>query len=427
MVLLARALPTGVRMSAAVGVGLIRDVLTEYRLDETNFVSLLTDNASYCKSMFATLHPQLPRLHYVGCLPHLLHLISGSFFMNKETKRHGLVCHFPRALKLTAAANELFATKMSKSEQVLLASFKDTFHRSARRLFWLGNTRWTCTLTSLITLVDNLRKLREWVDTQLPRFAADDPVTLRMHCLRAAMGDATALFEATVLHQFCDPLRSLIIRMQAESVLTTADALRNLEAFIDTLRLYSNPDLHLAEGIIETAAILLPADRPSDAVKDSVTAALRAAASHAVAKYQKHTVRGNTLVMLKAVRDLSPANLRTTFAAVAPPPEWFSLVAPRHVQLTTEWVKFRRFDGLPPQWETASEMRPFWRELAREYPLLSELAERVLTTSSGIAGVERELKALRKIQAPDRLSMSMQTLEALMLIRCNRQYVDPLL
>lgn len=95
--------------------------------------------------------------------------------------------------------------------------------------------------------------------------------------------------------------------------------------------------------------------------------------------------------------------------------------------LTAEWIKFRKTE--PSPWrhvdgEPLPDIRTFWRNEQKRFPVLANLAERVLTTSSGIAGVERELKALRKIQAPDRVGMSMSALESLMLIRCNRSVVD---
>lgn len=180
--------------------------------------------------------------------------------------------------------------------------------------------------------------------------------------------------------------------------------------------------------MVHTAAVLIfpHTDRPSDDVKRDVTSALRAAAALAARKYAKHTDRGNTLTVLKVARALDPANLRATFTAEAPPPEYFQLVSPRHVLLTSEWVKFRHMDvGVRRRPDEAPlEMRTFWNEEAKRFPVMANLAERVLTSASGIAGVERELKCLRKIQAPDRLSMSMTTLESLMLIRCNRSVVD---
>lgn len=87
--------------------------------------------------------------------------------------------------------------------------------------------------------------------------------TPRLTALHTALSDPLARFEALVLHQFAQPLHSLIVRMQTESVVVAADMVDDLVGFVGTLRLYTDPNNYLAEGAVDNTAVLV-VPTPSD-------------------------------------------------------------------------------------------------------------------------------------------------------------------
>ena len=86
--------------------------------------------------------------------------------------------------------------------------------------------------------------------------------------------------------------------------------------------------------------------------------------------------------------------------------------------LASGWDTHRLYEAMRVPAEHSSALE-FWKENGREFPLLAEVARRILCISASSAQSERDFSAVSRTitDARSRLSVSPRTVEAMELIR----------
>lgn len=408
----------GERMNNQKVVALVKDTLHEYNLESSNFVAYISDNTAYAVLAFDHLKPLYPNIVRVGCLSHILHLVS-DVLLDTE--------YFDGATKIIKAANDAFAYRHSKAEQLLQDEFKSVFSVSGRRQFWIVPGRWACTLNSLIWLTENRRDLINFLEGFISK-CTDLGLTARLNILLTALKLPENRTEITIVHSIAKDLLKLLLQSENADNIEAAKLLPQLKSFFSTMRALRDQaeicQMIVRDSIAQNEPLLVvPAPR-----LEKLMQAIQKSADKAVKKYERHI--GDLEEILEAVQFLSPQSLLKLAASDTNFPKILKPYASSSFSLLNEWTRFVQnipamqaaYFALPPAMQPTTVK--FWQHQEVAYPLLSTLASRLFTISTGISGVERKFKKIRQIQVPSRLALSPSSIENLMLVMCNKELVD---
>lgn len=152
-----KCLPSGESINAQRLFDFIQATLAKCGLESKNFVGYVSDNVAYAKKAFKLLLPYHPHLKRVGCLSHVLHLLSKPVFSPSKGNHV-----WPLVDVLVDNMNLLFSQRHAADERVRQERFQRVFGIAPRPLFWLVSGRWACKLRSVIWMSTNRVALLAW-------------------------------------------------------------------------------------------------------------------------------------------------------------------------------------------------------------------------------------------------------------------------
>lgn len=390
----------------------IRDTLNSHQLKSQNFIAYISDNCSYAKKAFKLLKDVHPNLRRIGCLSHIIHLLSKAIFSPSK----GIVT-WPAIDQLVSDTNTLFASRHAAAERDRQERFKLAFDVAARPLFWQVSGRWACKLRTLLWLNDHRVAFLRFVNQEIDRFNSNPALVT----VRDILTQKLACTQLTLVCQLAQPLRVFLTLTQAENPELTAEIFQKYEAFIFGIEAANSPEylVQLVNKVCNDNHFVLSHD---------ARGLMQAQLSQSLDSVQNQHIKHLSYLSyaFKALPMLDPKNVfdseRRQMPAVLMDLCSQPLVAMGEYHELTN--PDRRFIGAYRAAAQKPSMLTFWTQYTVDLPQLAATAFRLLAIRAGIAGVERQFKELRAIQLPQRQNMHNDTLEGIFLMRCNAQQVD---
>jgi hypothetical protein len=397
-------------------VDLIKQVLQTRNLNQEDFIAYGADNCSYAKKAYRLLLKDFPRIKHVGCLSHVIHLLSKSMLQEGKKKTP----HFPCTIELLNLLNGVFASRASVVERGRQERFLLKFERAPRSLFWLVPGRWACKLNSLLWIAQNRKEFLEFVREEKGLCSHD-----HWQRITELLTSVSARMELAISAKIADPIRALLLVSESKQVSVTFEAYTSLNQLINGLRsfLQSPADCKVVVQSIASKELVVMSEDVLSGHAQHLVASLRCV----VDKFDKH---------LSYLHDVFPffehLKPEAMFASSEQPPLPPGLLfyTDNEILVHGEWQRLTAADSIDRlHWRSqATKDRPsmedFWYSYKDKYPNLNAIVRRLLGLRTGIVDVERLFKTLRAIEVPQRLHMNNNTLEGLLQIRCNAIHAD---
>jgi hypothetical protein len=235
MALRCKALEEGESINAETLKTLILDTLRSRNLLLDNFVAYVSDNCSYGKKAYKLLQGSMPNLKRVGCLSHIIHLLSKALFASEEQSPY-----FELVDNIVTQLNKLFSSRISVDDRARQYRFHHIFGRAARTLFWQVRGRWACKLATVLWLTqdDNRPRLLEFLATEI----ALDPDLAVLQTIQSLLTRPGARSQLIAVSFIAKPLHHLLLNSQTEDIAITAEIASQLDGFIAGLRQLQNRD-----------------------------------------------------------------------------------------------------------------------------------------------------------------------------------------
>lgn len=403
-----KCLPSGESINAQRLFDYIQATLLKCGLESKNFVGYVSDNVAYAKKAFKLLLPHYPHLKRVGCLSHVLHLLSKAVFSPSKG-----IYVWPLVDILVENMNQLFSQRNAADERLRQERFQQAFGIAPRPLFWLVSGRWACKLRSVIWMSTNRVSLLAWLKSE---HLIDTHETLPT--LIAAFENITTRAHLAIVVSIVEPLHAFLVQSQDTNVEITMEMYNRFDSFIAGLHGVNNRENAptLVNLTVSDQMISLSADALR-LLQDKFILSV----SSIVDRYTKHL--SYLSLAFKYFLMLSPSRIFRSSQRM--PNELYQVVTQRIFAIAEFYQLTDPAPGTVADTylNTPEAQRPstlaFWTEHKESFPQLAAAVLRLAAMQAGIAGVERQVKQLRAIQIPQRLSMSDSTLEGIFLMRCN--------
>ena len=414
-----KVLAAGESINAQKLCDLILDTLSSRNLSLGHFIAYASDNCSYGKKAYKLLLTKVPNLQRIGCLSHVIHLLSKALFASDSDAPF-----FPLADEVLTHLNSLFASRQAAEDRARQERFSVAFHRSGRTLFWQVRGRWACKLTTLLWIADdsNAKQFMRFIDSEIETCARNVPESLTN--LRQLLSRPLVRVQLELAASIGQVLSEFLTISQTDDVVVTAEMATKLDFMLLALKESGESDSYceaIVRNMLNTNLVILSADKQAE-----LAASLRNAMLSLYAKYLTHV--SHLQYAFTLFRHIDPKDVfsnqdKVPFPAVLLP------LSTRPIAAMGEYLALTAANGPVRTAWTRTDPKPsvqdFWITNRDKFPHLAAIAYKLLAMRAGISGVERQFKLLRDIQLPQRNRMLPATLEGLFLMRANAHVCDP--
>lgn len=212
---------------------LIQLTLHTRKLKSQNFIAYISDNCSYAKKAFKLLQVAHPHLRRIGCLSHIVHLLSKAIFSPSKN-----VITWPVIDVLVSDTNTLFATRHAALERERQDRFHRAFDNAARPLFWQVTGRWACKLKTLLWLNEHRVQFVLFLNNELEHYNTN----LSLELIRDALLLKSTLVQLNLVCQLASPLLTFLRLTQTENAALSAGIFQSYDAFISGIEAANSPE-----------------------------------------------------------------------------------------------------------------------------------------------------------------------------------------